>query len=183
MELRIWVKTFFSIYRWLERITKTIDDYVDLRAKMCFYKNLSCITMCGTHKAVNDITMLMNKKISLINIKCLVEKILHSLPEKSARFLILKYVEDKTFAEVAQVMKISERTALRWNTATLKSGAKILQTLGYTSSKILILIENQRWLLNMARQFGLEEKVKHSKKLSFFVVLHDVQKELKQHMI
>lgn len=183
MELKVWVKTFFSIFRWLERLTKAIDDYVLIRGTSCYYKNLSSITLCSTTKVVNDITGLMNKKINLINIKILIEKMLQNLSSDHARFVVAKYVDNHTFEETAQILEVSTRTALRWNLVVLEKCGKYLKSLGYTDAKLKDLIGHEKWVLAVAKKLKQEDMIKHTKKLSYFAILHEAEKEYKSFMI
>lgn len=183
MLLEVWAKTFFLIYKCLDKLAKSIDIYVNIRASSCFYKNLKSITLCSTEKVCEDITALTNKKIDLINIKHITEILLKSLPEKAARFVILKYIEEKTFEETASILEISTRTANRWNISVLEKSAKILKSLGYNNNKLLSLIGGEKWVLSVANKVIEEDKIKHSTKLTYFVILHEAEKEYKRHLI
>ncbi|MBO5310189.1 MAG: hypothetical protein J6A98_03220 [Clostridia bacterium] len=183
MELKVWVKTFFSIYRWLEKLAKAVDGYVTIRGVSCFYKNLRNITLCGTEKVVQDITGLMNKKISLINIKHLCDKLLCALPENLARFVIAKYVDDHTFEEVAKILDVNIRTTLRWNVAVLEKCTVKLQNWGWTHEKILHLIDHEKWILDLAKDIEIQQEINHSKKLAFFAIYHEAEKSYKKFMI
>ena len=125
MELKVWVKTFFSIYRWLDKLAKAVDDYVSLRGVSCYYKNLRSITLCSTEKVAHDITGLMNKKINLINIKVLCDKLLCALPENLARFVVAKYIDNHTFEKVSEILQVNIRTTMRWNVVVFEK-CKIL---------------------------------------------------------
>lgn len=183
MELKVWVKTFFSIYKWLDKLAKSVDGYVALRGVSCFYKNLNSISLCNTEKVVRDITGLMNKKINLINIKHICDKMLCNLPEKFARFVIAKYVDNHTFEEVANILDINIRTAMRWNVAVVQQCQVFLQNWGYTESKILNLIDYEKWIIDVAKNIKLQEENNHSKKIAYFMIFHEAEKAYKKYMI
>lgn len=183
MLLDMWAKTFFVIYKCLDRLAKTIDSYIEIRALSSCFKSLKDISRCTTDRIWNDMTDLMNKKITLINLKCLTEKLLMILPEKASRFVIMKYVEDKTYEEVAKRMDISLRTAMRWNNSVLEKSGKILKGFGYDHKNICKLIDNEQWILAVFNSVMEEEKNKHTTKLSYFVVLREAEKEYKTHLL
>jgi hypothetical protein len=182
MELKIWAKSFFSIYRCLNSLIKSLDGYIDIRASTCFYSTLSRLALCGTEKVFNDITALMNKKITLLNIKCLTEKLLSSLPESSARFLILKYIDGYTFEKTAESLEISTRTAMRWNISVLNRCAEILNAWGYTHKKMLEFVNNEKWIVDFYNKL-LHEENQHSKKVAVILILNEVQKEYRKYMV
>ena len=183
MLLEVWAKTFFLIYRCLDKLAKSIDVYVNVRASSTFYKNLKNITLCSTQKVCDDITELTNKKISLINIKYLADQMLMALSEQSARFIILKYIEGKTLEETAKVLDISLRTANRWNLSVIAKCAKILKNLGFNHNKIVKIVGSEKWVFGIVDKVIEEEQTKHSTKLRRFVVLHEAEKEYKRFLI
>ena len=182
MELKIWAKSFFSIYRCLNILAKSIDDFVEVRASTSFYSSLSRLTLCGTEKVFNDITALINKKITFLNIKCLTEKLLSSLPESSAKFLVLKYIDGYTFEKTAEVLEISTRTAMRWNITVLNRCAEILRAWGYSHKKMLEFVNNEKWIVDFYNKL-LQEENQHAKKVSVILILNEVQKECKKYMV
>ena len=182
MELKIWAKSFFSIYRCLNSLIKSLDGYIDIRASTCFYSTLSRLTLCGTEKVFNDITTLINKKITLLNVKMLTEKLLSSLPENSARFLVLKYIDGYTFEKTAQSLEISTRTAMRWNISVLNKCADLLRGWGYSHKKMLDFVDNEKWIVEFYNNL-LQEENHHAKKVAVILILNEVQKEYRKYMV
>ena len=126
MELKIWAKTFFSVYRILNKLASSIDKFVEIKAYSSFYTSIQNLPANNMIKVSEDLTCLINKKITLINIKLLTEKILANIGEEYARFIILRYIENKKFCDISEILHISMRTALRWNKSALEKSAKIL---------------------------------------------------------
>ena len=124
---------------------------------------------------------MINKKINLINIKCLVEKLLLALPEKNARFLVLKYIDGQTFLETSRCLGISERTAMRWNITVLNKCSNILRCWGYSDEKMLDFVGREKWIVNLYNKL-LQEENQHSTKITFFVLLNEAEKEYKKYM-
>lgn len=182
MKLKIWAKTFFSIYRCLSSLAKSIDNYVEIRANSCFHSTLSRLTLCQTERVFNDITTLINKKINLINIKALTEKLLLNLPEKYARFLVLKYIDGLTFEKTAECLGFTSRTAMRWNISVLNRCSNILRSWGYTNEKLLDFVGREHWIVNLFNKLLIEEN-QHSTKIAFFVLINEAEKEYKKYMI
>lgn len=183
MEIKIWVKTFFSIYRWLDKLAKAVDEYVTLRGVSCFNKNLRSITLCSTEKVAHDITELINKKINLINIKHLCDKLLRDLQSNLARFMIAKYVDGHTFEKVAEIMNVNIRTTQRWNSVAIEKCQYLMEKWGFNNSRILELIDYEKWILEVAKSIEKQQKNKHSKKLTYFVIFHEAEKAYKKFMI
>ena len=183
MELKVWVKTFFSIYRWLDKLAKVVDNYVSLRGVSCYYKNLRSITLCATEKVATDITGLMNKKINLINIKVLCDKLLRALPENLARFVVAKYIDDHTFEEVAEILGVNIRTTMRWNLVSVEKSALLLEKWGYCQKKLLELLDYEKWIVEVAKSIEQQQETKHAKKLTYFVICHEAEKAYKNFMI
>ena len=182
MELKIWAKSFFSIYRCLSTLVKSIDDFVEVRASTSFYSSLNRLTLCRTEKVFSDITALINKKITFLNIKCLVEKLLSSLPESSARFLVLKYIDGYTFEKTAESLEISTRTAMRWNITVLNRCSEILRSWGYSHKKMLEFVNHEKWIIDFYNKL-LQEQNQHAKRVSVILILNDVQKECRKYMV
>lgn len=183
MEIKVWVKTFFSIYRWLDKLAKAVDDYVSLRGVSCYYKNLRSITLCSSEKVAVDITGLMNKKINLINIKVLCDKLLCALPENLARFVIAKYIDNHTFEKVSEILHVNIRTTMRWNVVVFEKCKILLHQWGYTEEKILALFDHEKWIMEVAKNIEVQQENKHSKKLTYFVIYHEAEKAYKKFMI
>jgi DNA-directed RNA polymerase specialized sigma24 family protein len=103
MELKIWCKTFLNAYRCLEKITQAIDKIVLTTGLNSNY---------DTKSSANKIIELTERKITLINLKLLIEKTLNQLDTKDAKLLLLKYVDKVKSEDIAKVFNISNRTFL-----------------------------------------------------------------------
>lgn len=177
MELKIWAKTFFSVYRILNKLASSIDKFVEIKAYSSFYTSIANLPANNMMKVSEDLTCLINKKITLINIKLLTEKILANIGEEYARFIILRYIENKKFCEISEALHISIRTALRWNNSSLESSAKILRENGFNVDKIKKLVNNEKWLFEVYEKLKVEAVQKHQSQTIYSSILKSATKE------
>ena len=105
MELKIWCKTFLNVYRCLEKIVLTTG------------LNLGADTEYATNKMIE----LTERKISLINLKLIIENILNELSINDTKLLILKYVDRVKGEDIAKKFNVSNRTFFRRSNTAMKS--------------------------------------------------------------
>jgi len=148
MELKIWCKTFLNVYKCLEKITQAIDKIV-----LTTGLNL----MSDTGYSANKILELTNRKITLINLKLFIEKLLNELPEECTKLLILKYVDGVKTEDIAQIFGISNRTFFRKNLLALKSFELALKRNGKSSESLLEEYKKETWIIDLyQRLYSLE---------------------------
>jgi hypothetical protein len=153
MELKIWCKTFLNIYRSLEKITFAIDKIV----------LTSGLNISGdVYFTANKMIELTNRKITLINLKLLIEKQLSELPSTYAKLLILKYVDRLRGEDIATAFKISNRTYFRRHNAALKSFELCLKKNGKDHKTLLEVCKKEAWIMDLYNKF-LEQEKNYSK--------------------
>lgn len=160
MKQKNWVKTLFSIYRCNTKLASAIDKFVQIKAHKPLYANLLNISSCSTLRLSDEIIALNNKKITLINMKYITEHILKSIKKVYARLLIMRYIENKKFLEISQILQISSRTTLRWHSNALGQGACILKKLNIDHQKMLNIINNEKWILDIFNKLEKQDESK-----------------------
>lgn len=137
MELKIWSKTFLNVYRSLEKITTAIDKIVLTSG---LNENLD------TYFVANKIIELTDRKITLINLKLLIEKCLNSLNCSDTKLLMLKYVDRVKSEDIAQIFKVSSRTFFRKSNSAIKSFELSLKRKNLTPEKLQTMLKKEVWI-------------------------------------
>ena len=145
----VWSKTLLSVYRYLERIAGAID-------KIILKSGINSLNICGqnfyhnnTRAITQKIIELSERKVTLINLKILVEKYLDGVKSK----------------ELMERHNISMRTVFRKLDTALKSFASCLIKKGYNNFYLTTMLKNEEWILNVYRTFanGKEDEIVLSK--------------------
>lgn len=145
----IWTKTLLTVYRYLERICGAIDKIVMKSA-------LNCGNIIGQNYHHNNVLTISQKiidlserKVTLINLKILIEEVLSKMDTKDARLLIEKFFDGAKSRELAEGHNLSMRTLFRKLDGAMESFASRLKMLGYNDSKIEKMLENEGWINNV----------------------------------
>lgn len=145
--MKTWSKTILSIYKYLEPLSNSIDDLVLKKSiNSAFYGN-GRYNSC--YDCANKIMKLMDRKVSLINIKVMVDRVLENMPLKYRQLLILAYIDNVKSEHIAEIMHISLRTFFRKKNDALISFSKNLVTLGFTGEKLRTMFGGEHWLTNL----------------------------------
>jgi len=145
--MKTWSKTILSIYKYLEPLSNSIDDLVLKKSiNSAFYGN-GRFNSC--YDCANKIMRLMERKVSLINIKVMVDSVLEKMPLKYRQLLILAYVDNVKSENIAEIMHISLRTFFRKKNEALASFSKNLTVLGFTGEKLNSMFGAEHWLKNL----------------------------------
>jgi len=153
MSVKHMVKTIFTVYRFLDKLASSIDKIVETRALNSYYVSLENTSYNDISKVTNDILELTERKITLINLKVLANEMLKFLDKDYARLIIMKYIENKPYFEIAEKLNISERTVTRWHNNAVVLCNFYLQDNGYTLNKLLNLLKNEKWILQVFYNF------------------------------
>lgn len=153
----VWTKTLLSVYRYLERVCNAIDKIVMKNA-------LGCADITGQNYFQNNIYAvsqrildLSERKVTLINLKVLVEDVLKCLNVKEAKILIERYVDDAKTQDIAKMHSVSIRTVFRIMNNAEKSFSTRLKLLGWSDLKLRVMLKDEMWIKNVFNQFN--EKV------------------------
>ena len=121
VELFAWIKTLLSVHDVLPNIVKCIDKTINAKASSASYGSLIFGDYKnGTYGQVEEVLRLQDRKLSIINLYSMVEKMVESLPEKYQKFVSLKFYKHKKIKVVAEEFDIDERTAFRWADSVMK---------------------------------------------------------------
>jgi len=130
-----WIKTILTIKRFLPNIICLVDKHILSMAANSYSGSFIFGDMKnGTYNQVEQIIEMEQRKMSLINVKMLIDEIYGSLDEKYQKFVDLKYFQNKNFPSVALGLEIDERTAYRWNKIILTKLLKFCKLNNYQKS-------------------------------------------------
>lgn len=150
----VWTKTILTVYRYLERICGAIDKIVlqsalnssDIIGQNYFYNNVYSISQ----KLID----LSERKITLINLKVLIEDTLKNLNIKDSQILIERYFDGLKCKDMAEKRGLSIRTIFRKLTVAEKTFQKRLLMKGYNDIRFKRWLCNESWINNVYSQLS-----------------------------
>ena len=150
-----WSKTILSVYRYLEAISKAIDNLIVKKSiNSAFYNNGR---FNNAYDCANEIIDLTERKVNLINLKVLIENSLKKLEPLQRKVLTLTYIDNVSRENVCEVLEISTRSYFRKKAEGIKNFGKILYAMGYDSKKIHSTFESEKWLIALYNRNSCEE--------------------------
>lgn len=144
----VWAKTILSVYRYLERICDAIDNIVMQSALGSFNivgQEYSCNNVYSISQKIIDYSQ---RKITLINLKILIEDILQELSPSDAKVLIERYVEGAKRREMAEKFEVGLRTVYRKIDHAEQAFVKKMRLKGYGAFSIEEFLKNELWIKN-----------------------------------
>lgn len=150
----VWTKTILTVYRYLERIAGAID-------KIIMQSALGSGNICGQNYYFNNVYSVTDKiinlserKVTLINLKVLIEDTLAEIDKKDALILIEKFLDGEKTKEIMERNNISMRTVFRKLDNALKSFGNRLNVKGYDENKIYSMLKDENWILNVYSRYS-----------------------------
>jgi len=179
MELKVWSKTLLNVYGCLQKLTEEIDKIVLNFALCTGYINSDNKTYRDTQKILE----LTERKITLINIKILIEKCLNKIDLKLCKLLVLKYVDKVSNENIAKALNVTNRTYFRKYLDAIESFASRLKFEGYTVEKLYKLVESEEWILDVFASYKEKELKKGMDTINNYAIyslaVNDYKKERK----
>lgn len=145
MKENIWSKTLLGVYRHLEAVADAIDKITLKTALNSYHFSMSNNDILKTSNRLID---LGERKVTLINLKVLIEDILSSMQEKDADILICRYIENIKFKDIALEKNIGLRTVFRRVERAEDMFSKKLEARGYSDLKLRNMLKNEKWIMN-----------------------------------
>ena len=142
-------RTLLSVYNHLEHVADSIDKMIEASAVGSFYVSSSTFQKFGVEAVVERIINLSSRKVTMINLKVLVENALSHCRDQSADILSMKFFEKKSGGEIIAQLHMPERTYFRKLDGALKEFACNLERLGFGESDIFNLIKGERWIMRV----------------------------------
>ena len=153
MNSNVWGKTTLTTYPYLIKIADAIDRMIERRALNSFYVSGSNYLSNNIYDLANKLIDLSERKVTLINLKVLVESALKKCDRESAKLLIAKYMSKKKTAEICDMFKLSTRTYFRKIKEAEDKFSKQLDLQGYNAFKLDNMLKNENWILDVKRTY------------------------------
>ncbi len=145
----IWTKTLLSVYRYLERISGSIDKIILRNALNCRDVGGQNYFFNNTYNVSQRIINLSERKVTLINLKVLIEDTLREINKKDAQLLISKFFNGEKIKDICASYNLSTRTAFRKIDSAVSAFASRLVMKGYNAFKIEEMLKNEGWINNV----------------------------------
>ena len=142
MKINIWTQCLLNSYNRLDGYVEQINKKVSLLALT--EPNVAFGTT--TEVIANKILKLVDKKITIIKTKVLIDKILMQMNKKYATMLKMKYVYKKTNREIAKYYEVSLRTVRRYVISALRYFAKNLVEIVKSVDALSKVYKNETWM-------------------------------------
>ena len=145
----LWAKTLLSVYRYLERLCGSIDKIINRTGLSSINVNSQTFYYNNVYSITQRIIDLSHRKVTLINLKLLIEDILQKMRPCEAKCLISRYVDGTKRRVMAEHEAVSLRTIFRRIERAEASFSKILLAKGYDEVKICKMLIDEQWIHNV----------------------------------
>jgi len=153
MEISILGKALLNLYRYLEPMADSIDRLVKSKCFEPVY-----IASYNLQDKADEILSLTDRKITLINIKVIIDKSIARLNDNNKKIIILRYIDNMSMQDICELMDISDRTYFRRSKQALDAFCNMLELENKLSGNLLGSYQKQKWLKHFASNF--DDKVK-----------------------
>ena len=157
MKNKGWGRTVLSVYNYLGTVTNAIDKVVKARALNSFYYNSTSYGYNDIYSISEHIISLTERKINLINLKLVCEKILGKMKNEHARLLISAFIDKRRAVDTAKYLNISLRSYFRKMKIALETFNIELNKLGYTDSYLYKTFRDECWIMDVKEKFDEED--------------------------
>ena len=154
----LWAKTLLSVYRYLERLCSSIDKIINRTGLSSINVNSQTFYYNNVYSITQRIIDLSHRKVTLINLKLLIEDILQKMRSNEAKCLISRYVDGAKRRVMAEHESVSLRTIFRRIERAENSFSKILQAKGYDEAKICKMLADEQWIHNVYNRLAEKDE-------------------------
>jgi len=141
-----WVKALFTIYPTIPNIISVIDNIVLTRASSSISMSSVYSGSGDTMKQIEKVIDLSERKLKLLNILALVKEIISPLSEKDYEIVDLRFFRRLKAAEIAEMLKVDERTVFRKVNRILEKAVKICSSSCYDLLFIENAVRGESWI-------------------------------------
>ena len=144
MNIKVWCKSFLSIYNLLPSLIGAIDKLVYLKSVNS--SNYSIEAKNGTFNQIENIVALTEKKINLINLKVLTDETLVEMDPYKCKLIVLRYIDNVSCKNAIKVLGLARRTYFRLLKAALKEFESIFYFKVLKNNKLYNSFKNEYFL-------------------------------------
>lgn len=154
-----WTKTLLTVYKYLERVAGAVDKIIlknglnsaNITGQNYYYNNVYVVT----EKLIN----LSQRKVTLINLKVLVEQTLCEVDEEDAILLIERFIESAKVKDIMQQHDLSLRSTFRKIERAIDNFGNCLRKKGYNDIYLAQMVKDEKWICNVHQRFLKQEDV------------------------
>lgn len=132
----LWTKTILSVYRYLSRVCGAIDKIIEKTALGSANFGVQTYYFNNVMSISQRIIDLSQRKVTLINLKILVDDCLKGIGQDDAKILIARYFDGEKRKQLAEKFNISMRTVFRRVECAEVSFSKVLRLKGFDDEKM-----------------------------------------------
>ena len=159
MKTNIWGKTILTIYKYLDRVSASIDKLVKQNAFNSFYFVGANQSQNGVMEVADRILELTERKKKLINLRVLADKALLECDRGSAQILIERYMDGDNSQEIADRHNLNIRTYFRHLFAAEEKFCKNMASFGFDGVKLKNYLAGEKWIMEIYEKFMQENEV------------------------
>lgn len=159
MKTSQWGKTLLYTYKYLPRITESIDKMVNQAALNSFYYYSNNQKDNSVYVVSDKIAELIKRKSRLVNIKVLVDKSLLACEKLSGQILVEKYIDNESSEEIAQKHNLNVRTYFRKLEAAETNFYSNMVKNGFDEKKLNDYLIEEKWIIEVFQNFSKQENV------------------------
>lgn len=156
MKENCWSKTLLGVYNYLETIAGAMDKIILKSALNSFNFSKLNYEKNNVLNISNRLIDLSERKITLINLKLVIEEGLKNIPQKDALLLVAKYINRMKIQEISEKYSISTRSIFRKLTDAEAKFLYALSTKGFTSHKLKEMLKNEHWIMNYYNELTMK---------------------------
>lgn len=145
--MKYWSKSSLSIYRYLEKMTNTLDKLILDLSKHS--NNVSMIKNQTTYNQARKLIELLDRKRKMINLKVAVEDSLAGLNKIDRRILTLVFIDGAKSEMIAQILGVSLRTFFRKKVIALNKFNSQMIAKGFDLDFFIREYSKEQWILSV----------------------------------
>ena len=156
MNVKVWCKSFLSIYHIIPNIVNSIDRLVLLKSANSSYycdgqKN-------STLNQLEGVIALSQKKVCLINLKILTDEVLLEMKKENSKLLILRFIDNIGCKKAIELSKLPRRSYFRALSRALKEFESLFYTKVLKSKCLYESFSKDTFLEDIFEKINLFEK-------------------------
>ena len=154
MQKNIWAKTVLTAYRFLEKVSDSIDRLIETKALNSFYMSGQDFSKNNVYVITESLINLSERKKKLINIKLMTEKALQKCDKQFAQILIERYIDGDKAKEIAERHELSMRTYFRRLESAEGEFSAYLSRNGYNEKFLAKTLLSEKWIYEIYSKFS-----------------------------
>lgn len=160
MNISIFGRALLNLYKYLEPMTVSIDKLIATKTE-----NFSVSMGENMESLSNEIINLTERKVSLINIKVLIDKAIARLSKGNKKMIILRYIDNMSINDLSELLGISQRTYFRKINSAFAAFCNMLAFENTLNKDLLSKYLRERWFANFVDYFDEGSKKTDCSKL------------------